>query len=66
MYMRLKGQMAERGITAKALAQRTGIKYQTLVVKLRGKTDLKLEEAKKIKDAIGTQMPIEELFSVEE
>ena len=49
-------------MTVVDLAQLTGIRYQTLNDKLNGKFKLTLDEAKKIKEALGVDIPIEELF----
>lgn len=40
------------------------IRYQTLSEKLRGNSPLLLREAIAIKNALGVDMPLEELFSV--
>lgn len=45
---RLKGRMAELGITQTQLAKELGISLQALNQKLNGKTDLSINEAEKI------------------
>lgn len=62
MYLNLKGEMARKGITGLRLAELTKIPYSTLQPKIRGDKPIKLDEAKNIKAAIGSEMTIEELF----
>lgn len=62
MYSNVKAELARRNMTVVDLAQLTGIRYQTLNDKLNGKFKLTLDEAKKIKEALGVDIPIEELF----
>ena len=64
MYPNLNAEMARRNLTALTLSQRTGIPYSTLTPKLSGKAPIKLAEAKEIKKALGTDMSIDDLFSV--
>lgn len=63
MYANVKAEMARKNMTIMDLSAATGIRYQTLADKLRGDGVLKVEEAVKIKRAIGVDMPLEELFS---
>ena len=65
MYPYLKSEMAKRSISLLDLAELTGIRYQTLAQTAQGKSFFKVEEAMKIKEAIGTDMPIDDLFSTE-
>lgn len=61
-YPKLKGVMAEQGITIVELSKMTGISYGSLAPKLRGAFKLTVEDAMKIKNALGTEMRLEELF----
>lgn len=65
MYPNLKAEMARRGITASALSEKTEIPYSTLTPKLRGESPVTVREAQIIKAAIGTDLPLDELFSTE-
>lgn len=62
MYSNVKAELARRNLTVVDLSNMTGIRYQTLVDKINGKYPLMLDEAKKIKEALGVDIPIEELF----
>ena len=62
MYSNVKAELARRNMTVVDLAALTGIRYQTLNDKLNGKFKLTLDEAKKIKEALGVDIPIEQLF----
>ncbi len=62
MYSNVKAELARRNMTVVDLAKLTGIRYQTLNDKLNGKFKLTLDEAKKIKEALGVDIPIEDLF----
>lgn len=59
---RLFEEMNRLGITRKGLSELTGIRYNTLVLKLVGKAPIDIDEAKRIKQAIGSELTIEELF----
>lgn len=61
-FPKLRGVMAEQGVSVAALAEKTGIKYCTLSPKIRKVRPFTLSEAVTIKKALGTDMPIEELF----
>jgi lambda repressor-like predicted transcriptional regulator len=62
MYSNVKAELARRNLTLVDLSNRTGIRYQTLVDKINGKYPLTLDEAKRIKDALGVEISIDELF----
>jgi len=62
MYPNVRAEMGRKGLTILALAKETGIRYQTLAEKLKGKSDLTLAEAKNIKRALETDLSLEELF----
>lgn len=65
MYPNLKGEMAKYDKTLEDLARATGRTVSTMSLKLSGKYGISLTEAIAIKEAIGTKMPLEELFSKE-
>ena len=63
MYLNVKAELARRNLSVVDLSKKTGIRYQTLVEKLNGKYPLTLDEAKKIKAALGVDLSMEELFA---
>lgn len=60
MYKRLKGAMAEKGITQSKLAEQLNISLTTLNFKLNGKSEFTLSEAKELSSIFS--IPIETLF----
>lgn len=66
IYLQLLIKMYEAKMTGKDLSEKCNIPYTTLLRKLNGKSPLFLEEAKKIKQALGCEMPLETLFEVKE
>ena len=65
MYSNVKAELARKGLTVIDLSKASGIKYMSLVNKLNGKTPLKLEEARRIKNALDVDLPLEKLFELE-
>lgn len=65
MFETLRAEMARKNKTLVDLSQATGIRYQTLSEKLRGNSPLTLKEAAEIKNALGLDMTIEELFGLQ-
>ena len=63
MYENVRVELARRNMTLVELSVATGIRYQTLSEKLRGNSELLLNEAVAIKKALDVDMPLEELFS---
>lgn len=63
MYNNVKAELARKNMTIVDLSNKTGIRYQTLADKIRGDSILTVEEALKIKEALGVDMTLEELFS---
>ena len=63
MYANVKAELARKNMTMVDLSNMTGIRYQTLADKIRGGSVMTVDEAMKIKEALGVDMPIEELFS---
>lgn len=62
MFPNVRAEMGRKNLTILALSNKTGIRYQTLTEKLKGKSDITIAEARKIKDALDTDLPLEELF----
>ena len=64
MYSTLKAEMARKNLTIVDLSEKTGIRYNTLAAKLKGKYSLTLPEAIAIKNALDVDLSIDELFAV--
>jgi lambda repressor-like predicted transcriptional regulator len=62
MYSNVKAELARKNESLIDLSKQTGIRYQSLVDKINGKYPITFEEAKKIKSALGLDIPLEELF----
>jgi len=62
MYERIEAQIVLSGISKRELANRIGISYNTLNIKLNGKSAFTLDEAVKIKKEIKAIEPVEALF----
>lgn len=62
MYSNVKAELARHNLTIVDLSNMTGIRYQTLVDKINGKYPMTFDEAKKIKEALEVDIPMEELF----
>lgn len=65
MYPNFKGERNRLGFTLAMLADILGVTIGTLSQKLSGKYELTLSEAKKLKDAIGSDKSLEWLFATE-
>ena len=65
MYKNLRIEMLKKEMTMADLSAKTGIKYQTLSVKMRGESQFTLQEAISIKKALESELPIEILFAVQ-
>lgn len=65
MFPTLEAELARRRMTKGRLAQKIGMTASTLSSKLNGKGRFTLADARAIKDAIGADMPLEELFHEE-
>ena len=63
MYKNLEVELVRRGISKSTLAKRLGIAPQTLSNKLSGRCKITLPEAIKIRQAIESDLSIEELFA---
>lgn len=62
MYPNLKAEMARGKFTLEYVSKKLGISISTLSQKLQGKYPITLAEAKKIKEIIGVDIPLEILF----
>lgn len=54
MFPNLSAELARKKMTIKALSDETGIKYETLKLKMRGETEFRLAEMVKIKEVFPT------------
>jgi transcriptional regulator with XRE-family HTH domain len=66
MYSILEKEIESRGLTYRKLILKAGLIYTTVQPKLRGKRhvgDITLHEATKIKEALGVDMKLEDLFA---
>ena len=63
IYLQVMVQMYLKGWTSQTLAEETGISYPSLRRKLRGVSPLQLEEARRIRQALGCDLPLETLFA---
>lgn len=62
MYSNVKAELARKNLSLVDLSNMTGIRYNTLVLKINGHYPLTLDEAKKIKEALKVDLTIDELF----
>lgn len=62
MYRNAKAEMIRAGFTLERLAPEMGMTTATLCQKLNGKYPITLKEAKRFKDIVKTDLPIEILF----
>lgn len=62
MYKNVNAERARKGITLEDLAEALGLTIGTVSQKLNGKYPITLDEAKIIKERLGVDMPLEELF----
>ena len=65
MYPNLNAERARKGITLENIAEGLSVTVGTVSLKLSGKYPVTLAEAKQIKEIIGTNLPLEILFSEE-
>lgn len=61
-YPNLDAIMQEKKITAFRLARMIGMDAHTMVKRLNGERQMKLDEALLIKSAVKTDLPLEKLF----
>ena len=62
MFPNLDAERARKKITLEMLAEELGLAVSTVSQKLKGKYPITLDEAKKIKNILGVDIPLEELF----
>ncbi len=62
MYPNLNAELARRGLSRRELAALIGRTPGTLSLKLSGKATLTLPEAARIKEVLGSTLPLEVLF----
>lgn len=70
MYPNVKAELARKGFTLEKLSEemdKRGVKrtVPTLSLKMSGRYDFTLNEAKLIKKIVGTELTIDELFETE-
>lgn len=65
MFDNVRIELVRKHMTMLDLSEKTGIRYQTLSEKMRGNSPLLFKEAVLIKEALETEMTLEELFSVQ-
>ena len=64
MYRTAKSEMMRRGLTLGDIAPLMEISVGTLSLKLNGKYPITLSEAKRFKEIVKSDLPLEELFEV--
>ena len=62
MFPNVEAEIARKRLTKLMLSEKTGIRYQTLTAKLSGDSPVTIRDAKAIKAALETDLPIEILF----
>ena len=65
LFPNLRAELARKGMSIPQLAELTGIKTTTLYDKFNGRSAFTLDEAVLIRDALGLDMSIDELFRKE-
>ncbi len=63
MYPNLRAEMARKNINLVALAKMIGMAQTTMYDKFNGRSVFDLDEADAIKDALGVNMSIDDLFA---
>ena len=66
MYLRLKFEITRKGYTIEEFAKKLNVAEKTLRNKINGVTDFTWLECLKIREILGTDLPLEELFTFEE
>lgn len=62
VYARLMVEMYLAGMDNKTLAEKSMVNYASLRRKMRGETPFRLDEAARIRDALGCGLSLEKLF----
>lgn len=66
MYPNLRAEMARLGVTGMELAKRIDINNTTFSQKLNCKSEFTMAEARKIKQELGTEMSLDDLFALKQ
>ena len=66
MYKNLRAEMIRADLDVSSLAKKCGMKQGTLYSRLKGSTPFSLDEACRIKSALGVGLSLEELFEKKE
>ncbi len=64
IYPNLSAELARRQMTQRLLGDGINIDESTVSLKLTGKRDITLGEAKRIKEFLNVKMPLDELFAI--
>lgn len=62
-YPVLEYMMKEKGISRRNIADLLGVRYATVIDKLKGRSPFTYEEAEKVKTAFFAETTLEELFT---
>lgn len=62
MYPQVNVELAKANMNRRDLANAIGMPYNTLLMKLAGKTIITLDEAMEIKDKLKSELPVEVIF----
>lgn len=62
MYPNVRAEMARKKVTLAILGEELNLSTTTISLKLNGKYSISLDEAKKIKKVLETDLPLEILF----
>ena len=65
MYPNFNAERARKGITLETIAEKMGKTIGTISLKLSGQSIITVDEAKQLKEIVGTDLPLETLFSKE-
>lgn len=63
VYLQVMVQMYLRGWNSQELAEKAGMTYSSMRRKLRGIAPFRLEEARRIQQALGCDMSLDDLFA---
>lgn len=66
MFRNLEAEFVRKNVKKSEVSEKLGITPSTLSLKLSGKSPLHLNEAKAIKNILGVNIPLEELFAEDE
>lgn len=62
MFRNIEIIIFQKGLSKREIAQKLGMTYNTLLLKLSGKATFTLDEALKLKEILESSLSIEELF----